>query len=85
MARVSKELKKITDMFEEDELIDETEIEGLNIDTKFISDLEDNMLYIVDERIEGSILHSLESILLSVLFAIIAKCDKFTEIHLFMG
>ena len=66
MARVSKELKTIINMFDKDELLDESEIENFNVDAMFINDLKENCIYIVDERIEDSILHSLESILLSV-------------------
>ena len=84
MARVSKELKTIINMFDKDELLDESEIENFNVDAMFINDLKENCIYIVDERIEDSILHSLKSILLSVIFAIIANCNTFVQIHLFM-
>lgn len=42
------------------------------------------MNYIVDERIDGYVIHSLESIVLSVIFATLANCNTFVEIHLFM-
>lgn len=40
-------------------------------------------MMIVDERINGYVLHSVESILLLVIFAIIAKSNSFTEIYIF--
>ncbi len=32
----------------------------------------------------GKVLHNIEQILISVIFAILAKCNTFVEIHLFM-
>ena len=84
MAKVSKELKNILDMFDEEERLEDDEIETLNIDAKFINNLKENSIYILDERIEGSVLHSLESIILTVIFAIISKCNTFREIDFFM-
>lgn len=82
MARKSKELMTIVELFEEEELMDE--IEELPIDAKFIANFNENASYIVDERKEGAVIHSVESIILSVIFAILAKCNTFVEMHLFM-
>lgn len=84
MSRVSKDLKKIIDLFDEDDFVEEDTIEEMNLDAKFIYELNNNACYIVEEREIGKILHSIESILLSVIFAILAKCNTFVEIHLFM-
>ncbi len=84
MARVSKKLKNIIDIFDEEDFITEEELIELNIDAKFINSLNENALYIVDERIIGSVIHSIESIILSVIFAIMANCNTFVQIHLFM-
>ncbi len=84
MAREAKKLKNIIDIFDEEEFITEEELIELNIDAKFINSLNENALYIVDERIIGSVIHSIESIILSVIFAIIANCNTFVQIHLFM-
>ena len=40
-------------------------------------------MMIIGERINGYVLHSVESILLLVIFAIIAKSNSFTEIYIF--
>ena len=56
----------------------------MNIDAKFIYKLNENASYIVDERNLGYVLHSVESIILSVIFAIIANCNTFVQIYLFM-
>lgn len=84
MARVSKELNNIIEMFDEEDFITEEELIELNIDAKFINNLNENALYIIDERIIGSVIHSIESIILSVIFAIMANCNTFVQIHLFM-
>ncbi len=84
MARKSKELEKIISLFEEDELIDEKEIENINVNAEFINNIKDNAIYIVDERQIETVIHNIEQILLSVIFAILAKCNTFVEIHIFM-
>lgn len=84
MARKSKELTDILELFNEDEFLDEEELELMNIDAKFIYKLNENASYIVDERNLGYVLHSVESIILSVIFAIIANCNTFVQIYLFM-
>lgn len=84
MSRKSKELENILNLFNADEFIDEEEFELMDIDAKFIYKLNENASYIVDERNLGYVLHSVESILLSVIFAIIANCNTFVQIHLFM-
>ena len=72
------------EIFKEDEFIDEEKIELMDIDAKFIYNLKENASYIVDEREIGYVLHSVESIILSVIFAIIANCNTFVQIYLFM-
>lgn len=82
MARKSKDLMNIINMFEEEEFIEE--IEELTVESEFICSIKENACYIVDEREIGKVLHDIENIILGVMFAILAKCDTFTEIHLFM-
>ena len=84
MARKSKELAYILEIFKEDEFIDEEKIELMDIDAKFIYNLKENASYIVDEREIGYVLHSVKSIILSVIFGIIANCNTFVQIYLFM-
>ena len=84
MARVSKELKNILEIFTEEDKIEEIEIETLEIDSEFIYDIKDNVLYMTEERDLSYVLHSLESIILTVIFAIMANCNTFVQIHLFM-
>lgn len=84
MARKSKELEKIISMFEEDDFIEE-EIETVEVSAEFIMNIKENAIYITEERQIGKVLHDIEQILLSVIFAILAKCDTFVEIHLFMS
>ncbi len=85
MARKSEELENIIEIFNNDERINEEEIEELKLDAKFIYELKDNTIYIVDNpRDEVYLLHSIESILLTVILAIIANCNTFVEIHLFL-
>ena len=82
MARKSKELEEISKILKIEE-IEEDKIELLEPEVIFIEKLNDNSIYILDERIEGSVLHTLESVILLVIFAVIARCDTFVDIHLF--
>lgn len=84
MARKSQELEKIINIFEEEDFIDE-KIETMNVNSEFIMCIKENVLYITEEIQIGKVLHDIEQILLSVIFAILAKCDTFVEIHLFMA
>lgn len=83
MARKSKELEKIIEIFSEEDRINENELEMLEIDSKFIYEINENALYIVDKRDLSYVLHSVESIILTIIFAIIANCNTFVEIYLF--
>ena len=80
----TKALSGIIDIFDEIDRINEDELEKLELDSKFIASLNENALYIVEEREIGKIMHSIESVLLTIIFAIIANCNKFTEIYAFM-
>lgn len=84
MARKSKQLEEIISVFKEEDYIDEEMFDKEFIDAKFIYDLNEKASYIVDERQLGYVLHSVESILLSVIFAILSNCNTFVEIHLFI-
>lgn len=85
MARKSKELENIIDMLNSDEIINEDQIEELKLDAKFIYELKENVIYIIDDkRDEIYLLHSIESIILTVIFALIANCNTFVQIHLFL-
>lgn len=84
MARKSKELNDIIELFDEEYFLEEEQIDNLTIDAKFIQEFNNNTCYIIDNRKLGAVLHSVESVILSVVFAIIAKCNTFVEIHLFM-
>ena len=84
MSKISKDIKSLKFLFNDIECIDEDTIELTDIDAKFIYDLNENISYIVDERVNGYVLHSLESIVLSVIFAMLANCNTFVEIHLFI-
>ena len=84
MARVAKAFKNLSNIFSEDDIIDESIIEELEISCEFVYEIESNAIYVVDKRDETHILHSLESIILTLIFAMMANCNRFTEIHLFM-
>lgn len=84
MARVSKELQELKKIIDEDLKIDEENIEKLEIDTNIILTLSENASYMSDKRLPEYTYHSIESILLVVVFGIIANCNTFVEIYLFM-
>ena len=81
MARKSKILEEILDLEGFEEKVDDIEI--LEPDVIFVQKINDNAMMIVDERVSGYVLHSVESILLLVIFAVIAKSNTFTEIYIF--
>lgn len=85
MPRVSKELIEFKKILEEDEIEtykNET-IEELNLD--FLIDyIYENEYILEDNRHYGYTLHSLESILLIVIFAMLSNCNTYKEIELFI-
>ena len=83
MARVSKKLQELVSTMDID-FIDENEIEEVEGYAEFIVALKEQAIYITEERELGKVLHNIEEILISVIFAILAKCNTFVEIHLFM-
>ncbi len=81
MTRKSKALEEIINI---NELLEKVEdIETLEPDALFIQKINEGIMMIVDERINGYVMHSVESIILLTIFAIIANCNTFTEIHIF--
>ena len=84
MARVAKAFKNLSNLFSEDDIVDESIIEEFEISCEFVYEIESNAIYVVDKREDSHILHSLESIILTLIFAMMANCNRFTEIHLFM-
>ena len=84
MARVSKELQELKAVIDEELKIDEENIENLELDTNLILTLKESASYMSDERLPEYTYHSIESILLIVIFGIMAKCNTFVEIYLFM-
>ena len=85
MSRISKELEAIKNIFPEEMKIDEKEIEKISFEKEFILDLENRANCLTETREISHIIHSVESILLLVIFALIANCNTFVEIYLFMN
>ena len=68
-----------------DELkIEEKNIESMDIDQKLILAIKEQACTLSDTRIEEYIYHSIESVLLVVIFGIMARCNTFVEIYYFM-
>ena len=84
MARKSKVLDSLSNVITDEYIINENEIESVNISCEFVYEIETTTIYVVDKRDEEHITYSLESIILTLIFAMIANCNRFTEIHLFM-
>ena len=85
MSKVSKELIEFKKLLEEDEIEtykNET-IEELNLDL-LIDYVYENEYILEDNRHYGYTLHSLESILLIVIFAMLSNCNTYKEIELFI-
>lgn len=86
MSKISKELLEFKKILEEDELetYRDEEIEKLNLD--FLIDyIYENEFILDDSRQPGYTLHSLESILLIVIFALLSNCNTYKEIDIFIG
>lgn len=84
MARKSKELEYLKEIFKFEEQIEEEEIENLEIDKNFILDLQTSLEVMSDNRNLDGVKHSLESIVLIVIFGLMANCNTFLEIYFFM-
>ena len=84
MARKSKVLNSLSNVICDEYIINDNEIESVNVSCEFVYEIEANAIYVVDKRDEEHITHSLESIILTLIFAMMANCNRFTEIHLFM-
>ena len=79
MARKSKVLEEIVEMIDIDRI---DNIEELEPEATFIYELNDGISMILEERIIGYVKHSIESILMTVIFAILGNCNTFTEINM---
>ncbi|MEG1597841.1 MAG: ISAs1 family transposase, partial [Bacilli bacterium] len=85
MSKISKELIGFKKMLEEDEFetYKNNEIEDLNVD--FLIDyIYDNEFFLDDTRHQGYTLHSLEEILLIVIFGLLSNCNTYKDIELFI-
>ena len=84
MSKSSKMLVQLLDIFGSDTIAD-LEFEEIMGDAEFIHDFKTEMEYVTDEREQGYVLHSLEGIILTVIFGVWAKCNTIEEICLFMN
>ncbi len=84
MARTSKSLQNLKEALSAEELLDEEKLIQMDIDKDFILKIEEEASVLTDKRETKDIIHSLESILLTVIFGIMANCNTFVEIYLFM-
>ena len=81
MAKKSKLLEEIKEIVDMDRV---ENIEQLEPDATFIFELNESISMIKEERIIGYVQHSVESILMTVIFAILGNCNTFEEINVFM-
>ena len=84
MSRISKELQELNKIMSEELKIEEENIESMDIDQKLILAIKEQACTLSDTRIEEYIYHSVESVLLVVIFGIMARCNTFVEIYYFM-
>lgn len=85
MPKKSKILNGLADMIDEESKINDIEFEDIMSDAEFIHDFAIEFDEVTDKREPGYVLHSLESIMLTVIFALFSKCNTFEEIYLFMN
>lgn len=79
MPKVSKELIEFKKLLEENDVIEELILDFL------IDYVYENEFILEDSRNYGYTLHSLESILLIVILAMLTNCNTYKEIELFMA
>ena len=84
MPRISKELQELNKIMSDELKIEEKNIESMDIDQKLILAIKEQACTLSDTRIEEYIYHSIESVLLVVIFGIMARCNTFVEIYYFM-
>lgn len=84
MPRISKELQELNKIMSDELKIEEENIESMDIDQKLILAIKEQACTLSDTRIEEYIYHSIESVLLVVIFGIMARCNTFVEIYYFM-
>ena len=84
MPRISKELQELNKIMSDELKIEEENIESMDIDQKLILAIKEQACTLSDTRIEEYIYHSVESVLLVVIFGIMARCNTFVEIYYFM-
>lgn len=84
MSRISKDLQELNKIMCEELRIEEENIKSIDIDQKIILAIKEQACTLSDKRNEEYIYHSIESILLVVIFGIMARCNTFVEIYYFM-
>lgn len=84
MPRISKKLQEFNKIMSDELKIEEENIESMDIDQKLILAIKEQACTLSDTRIEEYIYHSIESVLLVVIFGIMARCNTFVEIYYFM-
>ena len=84
MPKISKELQELNKIMSDELKIEEENIESMDIDQKLILAIKEQACTLSDTRIEEYIYHSIESVLLVVIFGIMARCNTFVEIYYFM-
>lgn len=83
MPRTSKALNNIVSIFQ-DEDICEIYFEEIKENAEFVYDFKSELEYVTDVREQSYVLHSLESIILTVILGIFARCNTINEIYFFM-
>lgn len=85
MPRVSKEFQELKKIIDEDMIIEEDELTSVDLDKNLIISFENNAIScLTDKRDITHIFHSLESVILIVIFALMANCNNFVEVYHFM-
>ena len=85
MPRISKELQEFKKILEldEQEYLNEEDLENYDLHL-LIKSFEEEASYISDKRHFSYVIHSLEEILITTILALMANCNTFVEIHIFV-
>lgn len=83
MTRTSKALNNIVSIFQAED-ISEMHFEEIKENVEFVYDFKSELEYATEVREQSYVLHSLESIILTVILGIFARCNTINEIYFFM-
>jgi len=86
LSRVSKDFSNLKNKIDEELIMEEEELTSIDLDSDFLIAFENHAsCCLTDSRDNNYVYHSMESVLLIVIFGIMANCNNFVEVYHFMN